>query len=49
MLKRVFYGKYNFLFFRESVFDLIHDLYLIHWDQEKNLLFINSTNNKANA
>ena len=32
----------------KSVFDLIHDLYLIHWDQEKKLLFINSTNNNGN-
>jgi len=32
----------------KSVFDLIHDLYLIHWDQERNLLFINSTNNNGN-
>ena len=32
----------------KSVFDLIHDLYLIHWEQERKLLFINSTNNNGN-
>jgi len=32
----------------KSVSDVIYDLYLIHWDQENNLLFINSTNNGGN-
>ena len=31
----------------KNITDLIHDLYLIHWYQEKNLLFINSTDNSS--
>jgi superfamily II DNA or RNA helicase len=30
-----------------SIHDLVHHLYLIHWDDKQNLLFINSTNNKS--
>lgn len=32
----------------KNVSDVIHHLYLIHWDHENKLLFINSTNNKGN-
>ena len=31
----------------KSVRDVVHDLYLLHWDNEQGLLFINSTNNKG--
>ena len=31
----------------KNVQDLVHDLYLIYWDNKRNLLFINSTNNKS--
>lgn len=31
----------------KSVRDLVHHLYLAHWDEERGLLFINSTNNKS--
>lgn len=30
-----------------AVSDLVHDLYLAHWDEERALLFINSTNNDS--
>ena len=30
-----------------SVQNIIHDLYLAHWDKQNELLFINSTNNKS--
>ncbi len=31
----------------KTVQNLIHDLYLAHWDEQQKLLFINSTNNKS--
>ncbi|MDX1992561.1 MAG: DEAD/DEAH box helicase family protein [bacterium] len=31
----------------KSVQNVIHDLYLVHWDENQSLLFINSTNNKS--
>ena len=31
----------------KNITDIVHDLYLIHWYQDKNLLFINSTDNSS--
>ena len=31
----------------KSVRDIVHHLYLAHWDDEQNLLFVNSTNNSG--
>ena len=31
----------------KNVQDVVHNLYLLHWDSEQNLLFINSSNNKS--
>ncbi len=31
----------------KNIHDVVHDLYLAYWDDQQNLLFINSTNNKS--
>lgn len=31
----------------KDIQDIVHDLYLIHWSEEQNLLYINSTNNNT--
>ena len=31
----------------KNIKDVVHDLYLAHWDRQQSLLFINSTNNKS--
>lgn len=31
----------------KNIKDVVHDLYLAHWDKQQSLLFVNSTNNKS--